>query len=327
MPRVLITGAAGFIGMHTSIRFLNEGWDVVGIDNMNDYYSVELKKRRVEEILTTSNTLKKGFVLYEQDLNSNVWDSLSDYQFNAVVHLAAQAGVRYSIENPRAYLDSNVLGFQSVIEFVENQSINAFVYASSSSVYGKSSKQPFTETEACNQPESYYAATKKSNELMAQSYFKTKRVNSIGLRFFTVYGPWGRPDMAPFLFADAALKGDPITVFNHGNQKRDFTYVADIVEGIYLSIENFNRVSGAEIFNIGYGSPIGLMDFIAEIESATGKELIKSFVEAQIGDVEVTYANTKKLEHTFGYSPKVGLSEGVTNFIKWLKFYNEDSNS
>lgn len=327
MPRVLITGAAGFIGMHTSIRFLNAGWDVVGIDNMNDYYSVELKKRRVEEILTTKNNLGNEFLLYEKDLNSNVWNSLADYQFNAVVHLAAQAGVRYSIENPRAYLDSNVLGFQSVIEFVDKQSINAFVYASSSSVYGKSSKQPFTETEACNQPESYYAATKKSNELMAQSYFKTKGVNSIGLRFFTVYGPWGRPDMAPFLFADAAFKGCPISVFNHGNQKRDFTYITDIVEGICLSIENFNRVSGAEIFNIGYGSPIGLMDFIAEIESATGKELIKSFVEAQIGDVEVTYANTKKLENTFGYSPKVGINEGVENFIKWFKFYYEDSNS
>jgi UDP-glucuronate 4-epimerase len=319
MPRVLITGAAGFIGMHTSIRFLKEGWDVVGIDNMNDYYSIELKKRRVEEILTTSNISGNEFVLYEEDLNSSVWDSLSDYGFNAVVHLAAQAGVRYSIENPRAYLDSNVLGFQSVIEFVVKHSINEFVYASSSSVYGKSSNQPFTETEACNQPES-------SNELMAQSYFKTIGINSIGLRFFTVYGPWGRPDMAPYIFADAALKGDTISVFNHGNQKRDFTYIADIVEGIYLSIENFNRVSGAEIFNIGYGSPIGLMDFIAEIESATGNELIKSFVEAQIGDVEVTYANTKKLENTFGYSPKVGLSEGVANFIKWLKFYNEDSN-
>ena len=154
MPRVLITGAAGFIGMHTSIRFLREGWDVVGIDNMNDYYSVELKKRRLEEVRINSDILGKEFVLYKEDLNSNVWDSLSDYRFNAVVHLAAQAGVRYSIENPRAYLDSNVLGFQSVIEFVENQSINAFVYASSSSVYGKSSKQPFTETEACNQPES-----------------------------------------------------------------------------------------------------------------------------------------------------------------------------
>lgn len=323
MPRVLITGAAGFIGMHTSIRFLKEGWDVDGIDNMNDYYSVDLKKTRVNEIISVLKDSKNKFHLFEKDLNSNVWDELSAY--DAVIHLAAQAGVRYSIENPRAYLESNVLGFQNVIEFVEKKSIHRFVYASSSSVYGKSSLQPFTETEACNQPESYYAATKKSNELMAHSYFKTKGLNSIGLRFFTVYGPWGRPDMAPFLFANAAYKGETIKVFNHGNQKRDFTYVGDIVEGIFLSVTNFDKVKGAEIFNIGYGSPTGLMDFIASIESATGRELNKTYAPAQLGDVEVTYANTQKLESTFGYSPSVGLAEGVLKFIEWFKDYHENT--
>lgn len=324
--RVLITGAAGFIGMHTSIRFLSADWDVIGLDNMNDYYSVELKKRRVDEIIKVARHSKNDFLLIKEDLNSNVWKRLARYKFDAVVHLAAQAGVRYSIENPWAYIQSNVLGFQNIIDFVEGQSIDRFVYASSSSVYGKFSEQPFTEFESCNQPESYYAATKKSNELMAHSYFKTKGINSIGLRFFTVYGPWGRPDMAPYLFADAALKRIPIEVFNHGNQKRDFTYVSDVVEGVYLSVKKFNRVSGSEIFNIGYGSPTGLMDFITQIELASGRELQKSFVDAQLGDVEVTFANTTKFESIFGYSPKVGLEEGVRNFMQWFKIYNENSN-
>jgi UDP-glucuronate 4-epimerase len=325
MPRVLITGAAGFIGMHTSIRFLNSGWEVIGLDNINDYYSVVLKRNRLKEISRVSAELGRTFKICEADLNSTIWQELDSIEFDAVVHLAAQAGVRYSIENPRAYLESNVLGFQSVVEFVEKHSISRFVYASSSSVYGKSSVQPFTETESCDQPESYYAATKKSNELMAQSYYKTKGISSIGLRFFTVYGPWGRPDMAPFLFAKAAFKREPIKVFNYGNQKRDFTYVGDIVEGIFISIEGFDKVNGAEIFNIGYGAPTGLMDFISAIESATGRKLEKSLVEAQLGDVEVTYANTQKLQFTFGYSPKVGLEEGVSNFIEWFKSYHENT--
>jgi UDP-glucuronate 4-epimerase len=327
MPRVLITGAAGFIGMHTSIRFLKEGWDVDGLDNMNYYYSVDLKKKRVDEIMSVAKESNNAFHLFEEDLNSNIWNELSTIEYDAVVHLAAQAGVRYSIENPRVYLESNVLGFQNVIEFVDRKSINRFVYASSSSVYGKSSVQPFSESEPCNKPESYYAATKKSNELMAHSYYRTKGINSIGLRFFTVYGPWGRPDMAPFLFANAAFKEEGIKVFNHGNQKRDFTFISDIVEGVYLSIKNFDKVREAEIFNIGYGAPTSLMDFIAEIEATTGKKLQKSYVEAQLGDVEVTYANTHKFKSAFGYSPEVGLTEGVSKFIDWLKSYNENTNT
>jgi UDP-glucuronate 4-epimerase len=327
MPTVLITGTAGFIGMHTSIRFLREGWDVVGLDNLNDYYSVALKRDRLKEITNEAEKRTRSFEMFEADLNSAIWERLESYDFEAVIHLAAQAGVRYSLENPRAYLDSNILGFQSVLDFTESQSIHRFVYASSSSVYGKSSKQPFSESQACNNPESYYAATKKANEMMAHSYYQTKQVSSIGLRFFTVYGPWGRPDMAPYLFANAAFRGEGIRVYNHGNQKRDFTYIDDIVEGIFLSVKEFNTVKGAEVFNIGYGSPTGLMDFISEIESATGKELKKTYIEAQLGDVEVTYANTRKLKSTFGYSPKIGLTEGVLKFIEWFQSYHENTDS
>lgn len=319
MPTVLITGSSGFIGMHCAIRFIKAGWNVIGLDNMNDYYSVNLKKRRVCEIEKISSKFPNDFVLFEADLNSAVWKDLSAYHFDAVIHLAAQAGVRYSISNPRVYLESNILGFQSVIDFVVDQSIERFVYASSSSVYGKSSRQPFNEYESCNKPESYYAATKMSNELVAQAYFKTKNLDSIGLRFFTVYGPWGRPDMAPFLFADAAINGETINVFNHGNQSRDFTYIDDIVEGIFLSVENFDRIKGAEIFNIGFGSPTLLLDFIAQIEFSTGNTLSKIFVDAQAGDVDVTFADTTKFVSTFGYAPKVGLSKGVANFIEWHK--------
>ena len=295
------------------------GWDVIGLDNINDYYSVDLKKRRIQEILKFNERLTNSFVFFQEDLNSDIWEKLAEYSFDAVVHLAAQAGVRYSLVNPRAYLESNILGFQSVIEFIEKQSIDRFIYASSSSVYGKSSKQPFNEIEPCNQPESYYAATKKSNELMAHAYYRTKGLSSIGLRFFTVYGPWGRPDMAPYLFVNAAYKGESIKVFNHGNQERDFTFIDDVVEGIYLSVKNANKITGAEVFNIGFGSPISLMNFITEIENATNCTLNKVFVEAQPGDVEVTYADTFKINAFSGYSPRVGLSEGISQFVKWFQ--------
>ena len=323
MPRVLITGAAGFIGMHTSIRFLREGWEVIGLDNMNDYYSVSLKKSRLKQI--KSAAIKQGgrFDMFEFDLNSEIWRTLESFEFESVIHLAAQAGVRYSIENPRVYLESNILGFQNVIEFVERQSIGCFIYASSSSVYGKSSKQPFCETEPCNQPESYYAATKKSNELMAQSYFKTKHLKSLGLRFFTVYGPWGRPDMAPYIFAESAFTGKSIEVFNFGNQKRDFTYIDDIVEGIYLSVLNFDSIKGAEILNLGFGSPTQLMDFIATIEKYCKKPLNKNFREAQLGDVQCTYASLKKIKKFIPFKPSIGIDKGVREFVNWLENYND----
>ena len=321
MPRVLITGAAGFIGMHTSIRFLREGWDVVGLDNMNDYYSVGLKRDRLKEITDKAKKSARGFEMFEADLNSNIWATLKTFDFAAVIHLAAQAGVRFSIENPKAYLESNIMGFQSVLEFVESQKIHRFIYASSSSVYGKSSNQPFSESEPCNEPESYYAATKKSNELMAYTYFKTKGVVSVGLRFFTVYGPWGRPDMAPMLFAHAAFNEKPIQVFNYGHQSRDFTYVDDIVEGIFRLIDMPIFPNAAEVCNIGNGHPVQLIDFIKHIETSTQTELEKEYVEEQKGDVAQTYADTSKLFELTGYSSVTNLAVGIQKFIDWYKEY------
>ena len=321
MPRVLITGAAGFIGMHTSIRFLREGWDVFGLDNLNDYYSVGLKRDRLKEITGKATKLERSFKMFEADLNSDVWTELKSYEFDAIIHLAAQAGVRFSVENPAAYIQSNILGFQKVIEFVEAFKIKKFLYASSSSVYGKGSKQPFIETEATSCPESYYAATKKANELMAHAYYKTKGVASIGLRFFTVYGPWGRPDMAPFLFAKAAYNKKSIEVYNYGKQKRDFTYVDDIVEGVYLltALEPFPGES--IVCNIGKGSPVELMDFIGLIEKHTERDLVKELVPAQTGDVEVTYSSTELLRKLIKYEPKTSIDLGIKKFIEWYKYY------
>jgi len=307
--------------MHTSIRFLREGWDVVGLDNFNDYYSIALKRKRLHEITLSASKFGRRFEMFEDDLNSMVWRRLESFTFDAIIHLAAQAGVRYSIENPRAYLESNILGFQSVLEFVSRAGIKRFIYASSSSVYGKNSSQPFSEKAACDSPESYYASTKRANELMAHSYFKTAGLKSVGLRFFTVYGPWGRPDMAPMIFTKSAFSGESIKVFNHGDQKRDFTYIDDIVEALFLSVQNFEKISKAEIFNIGYGSPTGLLDFISRIEYVTGKSLNKKFMEAQTGDVEVTFADTSKLYEFIGRKPIVTLEEGVEKFIVWYKSY------
>ena len=321
MPRVLITGAAGFIGMHTSIRFLREGWDVVGLDNLNSYYSVTLKRDRLKEITLTAKDLGSRFDMFEEDLNSEVWKRLESFVFDAIIHLAAQAGVRYSIKNPRAYLESNILGFQSVLEFVTKTRVKRFLYASSSSVYGKNSSQPFSEKAACDSPESYYASTKRSNELMAMSYYKTEGISSIGLRFFTVYGPWGRPDMAPMLFAKAGSANQTIKVFNHGKQQRDFTYIEDIVEGIYLLSTMKDFPNQSLVCNIGNGSPVGLIDFISILEKSLDSQLRKELVDAQKGDVESTYADTSLLESMVKYKAKVGLDVGIPLFMAWYKEY------
>lgn len=310
--------------MHTAVRFLKEGWDVIGIDNINDYYSVNLKHLRLKEIHNQASKSDNEFNFFEADLNSSIWDVSALSQIDAVIHLAAQAGVRYSLENPQAYLEANILGFQKVLDFVKSHRIERFLYASSSSVYGKNSDQPFDEDQKCNNPESYYAATKLANELMARSYWNTFRLPSIGLRFFTVYGPFGRPDMAPMLFADAAKKGSVIKVFNHGNQKRDFTYVDDIIEGIFKLIKLRNFPQDALVMNIGNGSPVELMDFICLIEKSMDTTLTKEFVEAQKGDVMVTYATTKKLKELTGYEPRVKLDEGIRLFIEWFKAYTSD---
>ena len=321
MPRVLITGAAGFIGMHTSIRFLREGWDVVGLDNLNSYYSADLKRDRLNEITVAASKFERCFDMFEEDLNSAVWTELESFAFDAIVHLAAQAGVRYSIENPRAYLESNILGFQSVLEFVAKTGIKRFLYASSSSVYGKNSTQPFSEKAPCDSPESYYASTKRANELMAKSLFHTEGLSSIGLRFFTVYGPWGRPDMAPMLFAKAGSSNQSIKVFNYGRQERDFTYVDDIIEGIFLltTMEEFPNQS--LVCNIGNGAPVGLMDFISTLEKSLRMEFNKEYVAAQKGDVESTYADTTLLESMVDYKARMSLDEGIPLFIDWFNSY------
>ena len=223
MPRVLITGVAGFIGMHTAVKFLSEGWDVIGIDNLNDYYDISLKKGRLKEIQTKAKESSVFFEIYKADINSDIWEDIAEYKFETVIHLAAQAGVRYSIENPLAYIHSNILGFHNVLEFVNRHKIKQFLYASSSSVYGMDTEEPFNENSPCNSPESYYAVTKKANELMAQTYFKTHKTSSVGLRFFTVYGPWWA-NMAPIIFLKAAYENSEVEIYNHGDQLRDFTY-------------------------------------------------------------------------------------------------------
>ena len=319
MPRVLITGAAGFIGMHTALKMLDNGWEVVGIDNLNTYYSTQLKNDRLRNIQRHNS--RENFTFYEADIND--FDFTSIHKLDCVIHLAAQAGVRYSIENPMAYLKSNILGFQNVIDFVKEQAISNFLYASSSSVYGNSNEVPFKEDDICNNPESYYAATKISNELTAKSYYHVHGIKSIGLRFFTVYGPWGRPDMAPMLFANSILNEDEIKVFNYGNQSRDFTYIDDIIEGIY-SIVNSKTNYGADVFNIGKGSPDELMEFINQLEMAIGKKAKKRFYEAQPGDVVVTFASIAKLHRTTGYKPWTNLETGIEKFINWFREYHSD---
>lgn len=321
MPRVLITGAAGFIGMHTAISCLNAGWKVVGLDNLNDYYSVELKKDRLNEIEKAAQSVKGEFIFFCEDLNSDIWQVLKEQNIDALIHLAAQAGVRYSIENPMAYLESNILGFQKVLNFVAQKKIERFIYASSSSVYGKDSEQPFKETAACSSPESYYAATKRANELMAQAYYHTHGVKSIGMRFFTVYGPWGRPDMAPMLFSNAAFNSRPIKVFNYGKQKRDFTYIDDVINGMASLLFLKEFPAEPEIFNIGNGSPVALMDFISCIENFSLTKIKKEFVKSQNGDVSETYADTTKLFSLTGFTPSTDIIHGMNKFLSWYKEY------
>jgi len=321
MSRVLITGVAGFIGMHTAIRFLEGGWEVIGLDNCNNYYDVALKESRLLEIRKFSANNSGEFVFYKEDLNSNIWVKLKKIKFDLVIHLAAQAGVRYSITNPRAYLESNILGFQSVLDFVSSTSTTKFLYASSSSVYGKNSIQPFNEESPCDSPESYYAATKRANELMAKSYYCTHGISSIGLRFFTVYGPWGRPDMAPMLFAKSSLNDEAIRVFNFGKQSRDFTYIKDIVEGIFLLGTLSDFPCDALVCNIGNGSPVNLMDFISILEKSLNKKIKRVLVPAQKGDVDSTHADTTLLESLIDYKPLIGLEEGIPVFVEWYKTY------
>lgn len=330
--KILVTGAAGFIGFHLCKHLIHKGYQVVGLDNLNSYYDVQLKCDRLKELginlVSTSigqrlQSSSGQFEIFVNHLeNESIWDELATTGVNQIIHLAAQAGVRYSLENPKSYISSNVSGFLNVLEFCRSQQIKHLLYASSSSVYGMESEQPFTETEACNKPISLYAATKRANELMAYTYHHLYGINAIGLRFFTVYGPWGRPDMAPMIFANAAYADKAIKVFNYGNQSRDFTYIDDIVNGVVELFENRNDlVKGAEVCNIGNGSPVPLMDFIDSMEKAIGKPIEKHLIEAQPGDVKVTFANTEKLRTLTGYQAKTSINDGVDRFMEWYKGY------
>jgi len=317
--KYLITGAAGFIGMHTAKRLLEQGEEVVGLDNLNDYYDPALKEYRLAQL-----TPYPRFRFVKMDLadRTAIADLFKTEQFTHVIHLAAQAGVRYSLENPFAYVDSNLVGTMTVLEGCRKNPVQHLIYASSSSVYGMNAKVPFSETDQVDNPVSLYAATKKANELMAHSYSKLYKIPTTGLRFFTVYGPAGRPDMAPWLFTEAILKGEPIKVFNHGKMQRDFTYIDDIVEGIFrIQQQPPQGEIPYGLFNIGNNQPIQLSRFIEAIETACGKQAVRIMLPMQPGDVERTYAATNRLEAAVGYKPTMDIDTGMKNFVGWYKTY------
>jgi UDP-glucuronate 4-epimerase len=347
--KILVTGTAGFIGYHLAKKLLNRGDEVIGLDNINDYYDVNLKYARLNELginkdelkdneLVTSKTYPKHKFIKANLEDSQTINKLFEREkFDAVCNLAAQAGVRYSIENPHAYIQSNVVGFMNILEACRNYEVKNLSYASSSSVYGLNKSQPFKTSDHTDHPVSLYAATKKSNEMMAHTYSHLYNISCCGLRFFTCYGEMGRPDMAPMLFADAIFNDRPIKVFNHGNMSRDFTYVGDIVDGIIKVIDNPAKpsdkfdannpdpsISSApyRIYNIGNNSPVQLLDFIKTLEKAIGKEATKNFMDIQDGDVVSTYADVSDLINDFGYKPDTTLEVGIERFVKWYKeFY------
>ena len=335
--KILVTGAAGFIGFHTCLKLVNQDHEVYGIDNINDYYDPQLKFDRLNELGFNQAETK----LFKNEVQSAKFNSLRfsridlvDYEsidnlfnqekFEVVCNLAAQAGVRYSIENPKAYIDSNISGFLNILEGCRNHKVKHLVYASSSSVYGENKKVPFETTDNVDHPISLYAATKKSNELMAHTYGHLYGFKTTGLRFFTVYGPWGRPDMAYYLFAEAISNDKPIKVFNNGNMERDFTYIDDIVNGVTKIIEkNIDSREHYKIYNIGNNKTESLQNFITTIEEALGKESIKEMYPMQQGDVPRTFADVDKLIKDYGYQPKTIIKEGITKFIKWYKYHNK----
>ena len=330
--KILVTGAAGFIGFHVCKRFIKEGIEVIGIDNLNSYYDINLKKNRIKELENLSKQLLisfkfyKGDIVQSKDLEKLFNDANKEKsKITEVIHLAAQAGVRYSLENPSAYIQSNLVGFFNIIEQSKKNCINNFYYASSSSVYGGNDKTPFKESDNVNQPISLYAATKKSNELIAHTYSHLFNLPTTGLRFFTVYGPWGRPDMALFKFTDSIIKNKPIRVFNYGNMLRDFTYIDDVIESIFLLIQNSDNNSISKlykIFNIGNSNPTKLYDYIEAIENNLGKKADMILEEMQPGDVKETYANTELLQEFTSFKPNTPIDKGIKEFINWyLEYY------
>ncbi|MDQ0243022.1 UDP-glucuronate 4-epimerase [Bacillus fengqiuensis] len=329
---ILVTGCAGFIGYHLSKRLLSEGYTVIGIDNLNDYYDASLKRDRLVHLLHENFFFHKVSLEDEKGLK----DIFERYRPKVVINLAAQAGVRYSLENPRAYIDSNIIGFSNLLEECKRTNVEHLLYASTSSVYGANTNMPFSTHHSVDHPVSLYGATKKANELLAHAYSHIHGLPVTGLRFFTVYGPWGRPDMALFLFTKAILEGKPIKVFNYGKMKRDFTYVDDIVEGIVRLIHrkptpdpkwNGDKPDPAaslapyKLYNIGNHQPVDLMEFIEVIEEKLGMKAKKEFLPLQQGDVPETFADIKDLMEDTGFYPKTSIKEGVGKFINWYKDY------
>ncbi|NLW36054.1 MAG: NAD-dependent epimerase [Syntrophorhabdus aromaticivorans] len=346
--RILVTGAAGFIGFHLCKRLLDQGADVVGIDSLTDYYDVNLKRARLQQLEGRTNfTFEKTDISDRQAMESLFsGGSALQYErgndrggFSVVVHLAAQAGVRYSITNPYAYIDSNIVGFMNILEGCRHNSVKHLVYASSSSVYGANTKMPFSIHHNVDHPVSLYAATKKANELMAHTYASLYKLPCTGLRFFTVYGPWGRPDMAHFLFTKAILEGRSIDVFNYGKMKRDFTYIDDIIEGVVRVMEKIPEPNPAwtgespdpgtsygpyKVYNIGNNNPVELMTFIGIIERCLGRTAKKNLLPLQAGDVPVTYADVDDLTEDVGFKPATSIEEGIRRFVDWYLEYHRE---
>ena len=332
--KILVTGAAGFIGMHLSKRLLERGDEVVGIDNLNDYYDVQLKHDRLKQL---DGFDKFTFIKMDMADREAMATLFKEQQFNRVMNLAAQAGVRYSLENPLAYVDSNLVGFANILEGCRHNKVEHLVYASSSSVYGSNTDMPFSVHDNVDHPVSLYAATKKSGELMAHTYSHLYDLPTTGLRFFTVYGPWGRPDMSPSLFAGAILRDEAINVFNEGKMQRDFTYIDDIVEGVIRVIDKVaepnteydksspdpaTSYAPYRVYNIGNNEPVELMEFIETIEDALGKKAEKNMLGMQDGDVVATYADIDALVDAVGFKPATSLKDGIQNFVDWYKNYH-----
>ena len=319
--KILVTGAAGFIGMHVCKRLLDDSHFVIGLDNLNDYYDVKLKKDRLLQLKPYKN-----FKFIKQDVANQkaMAKTFSEGKFDKVIHLAAQAGVRYSITNPYPYVDSNLVGFLNILEGCRHNKIKHLVFASSSSVYGANNKTPYKESDKADHPVSLYAATKKANELMAHAYSHLYSLPATGLRFFTVYGPWGRPDMATKIFADAITKGESIPVFNNGNLNRDFTYIDDIVEGVVRVLNKLPKNESSacfQIYNIGNNKPVKLLDFIKTMERAIGQKAVKKMMPHQPGDVLATHADINAIKNAVGFAPKTRLEDGIAKFVSWHKSY------
>jgi UDP-glucuronate 4-epimerase len=333
MANILVTGAAGFIGMHTAARLLDRGDIVVGIDNLNDYYQPQLKLDRLALLEGRSGFSFQKLALEDRDGINRLFET---HRFDRVIHLAAQAGVRYSLTNPQAYVDANLVGFVNILEACRHQKVAHLTYASSSSVYGANRKIPFSVEDRVDHPVSLYAATKKANELMAHTYSHLFALPTTGLRFFTVYGPWGRPDMAMWMFTKAILAGKPIDVFNHGRMKRDFTFVDDIVEGVIRTSDTIPMAQAVasdadecstaapyRVYNIGNNQPVELMYLIETLESSLGHKAEKNMLPMQPGDVPATYANIDALQRDVGFRPSTPIEEGVKKFVAWYKSYHQ----